>query len=399
MIWVGVIRFFRDVDPLYTVIDKNMLCFAGKGDECADAAESNPEQVKYGDAPQQGIVSLAIEQTSVKPCCTGGRPDVDEVAAALARIAGYISQEKKFPTACKLLIQLLSREDVLEKRHGPLLFDALKAAMLDPHRAVTPLVAREYSKLFSLGSTRSELFTSDQLAQLDVYELWAVVRNQLKTDDSFAFNRTIRHIKKLITELPESVDGSEQQKQEEKALKSLACEKDAFSNRYAQQPCWNMVEAVAMRRTALLDCVVTSCQFYSIAWAKTSIDLLVEHSRTNSARFLPSQRSQIDDVANLLRDQKAGSNKVVRVFIRGFKRFFSRGIVAMSLVLQIILIGLIIILIMALFLSTQGTSIKEASRDTTSFERATAAWSTATNVSHRGKVGAGGDGKSSAWLG
>lgn len=33
------------------------------------------------------------------------------------------------------------------------------------------------------------LFSDRQLAQLDVYGLWAVLRPQLATDDSFVFNR------------------------------------------------------------------------------------------------------------------------------------------------------------------------------------------------------------------
>eukprot|EP00955_Chlamydomonas_euryale_P046732 353493-Chlamydomonas_euryale.AAC.4 len=45
-----------------------------------------------------------------------------------------------------------------------------------------------------------------------------------------------------------------------------------------------------------------------------------------------------------------------------------------------------------------GVSARDANRDSTAFERARAEWGKAT-VSARGKVGGGGDGKSSNWLG
>ena len=34
-----------------------------------------------------------------------------------------------------------------------------------------------------------QMFSSRELAQLDVYGLWAVLRWQLNTDDSFTFNK------------------------------------------------------------------------------------------------------------------------------------------------------------------------------------------------------------------
>lgn len=41
--------------------------------------------------------------------------------------------------------------------HGPLLFSALKAAMAEPGRAADPLLAREYSKLFTAASKVAEV--------------------------------------------------------------------------------------------------------------------------------------------------------------------------------------------------------------------------------------------------
>ena len=52
-----------------------------------------------------------------------------------------------------------------------------------------------------------QLFSAREQAQLDVYGLWAVLRNQLTTDDNFAFNRTLNRIKDSISHL--DVAGSE----------------------------------------------------------------------------------------------------------------------------------------------------------------------------------------------
>lgn len=52
-----------------------------------------------------------------------------------------------------------------------------------------PTLRREYQKLFTAASKAKALFSPSQLAQLDVFGVWAVLRPQLYTDDSFVFNR------------------------------------------------------------------------------------------------------------------------------------------------------------------------------------------------------------------
>ena len=80
------------------------------------------------------------------------------MAAALRKIAAHISQPKKFVKAAELLRQLFSQEGTLRHaEHGPLVFSALKAAMRDPQQAHDPLLAREYSKLFTAASKHAEV--------------------------------------------------------------------------------------------------------------------------------------------------------------------------------------------------------------------------------------------------
>ena len=54
------------------------------------------------------------------------------------------------------------------------------------------------------------MFTAREKSQLDVYGIWSVTRNQLHTDDSFTFNRTIKSIKDSIAHLPDALDEDEE---------------------------------------------------------------------------------------------------------------------------------------------------------------------------------------------
>lgn len=83
-------------------------------------------------------------------------PAEDQITAALLRITSHISNPKKFPKASELLRQLFS-QGVLQERHGSLLFEALSASMKDPSRANDPMLAREYSKLFTVASKHPEV--------------------------------------------------------------------------------------------------------------------------------------------------------------------------------------------------------------------------------------------------
>jgi hypothetical protein len=108
---------------------------------------------------------------------------------------------------------------------------------------------------------------------------------------------------------------------------------------------------VAYRREALARCILSVKDSYSKVWARTSIDLLVDHASKNSSqRFLPEQLKCIEDMVTFVKEQKV------------------------------------------------ARKTKGGGGDATAFERAGAAYSKA-NMSHRGGVGSGGDHKSEAWLG
>lgn len=339
------------------------------------------------------------------PADEAGGPN-DQVAAALRKIAGHIGHPKKFSKASQLLRELLA-QGAVRPAHGPLLFSALKAAMRDPAQAADPLLAREYSKLFTAASKMADVFTIREKNQLDVYGTWAVLRTSLATtDDSFAFNKVVARLKSLVEELPEA---NEEDEEHQRRLQASAGAADPVLEAYdarvaeasgaAQQPAaagpaapaavdveadpfgldalleqqaaaeaaaaakkrqapksatWSSGEVVHQRRAALLDCLDTAKASYRHMWARTSVDLLVEHYHQQRSRFTASQRARIDDLMGFVRDQRR--------------------------------------------LRKLGPSAKEVNRDTTSFERARAEWSR-TDVSHRGKVGSGGDHRAENWLG
>lgn len=80
----------------------------------------------------------------------------DQITSALRRIAKHISSPDKFVKSAELLRQLLDHPGI-ETHHGPLIFASLTSAVTDPQRAADPLVAREYSKLFTAASNHAQV--------------------------------------------------------------------------------------------------------------------------------------------------------------------------------------------------------------------------------------------------
>jgi uncharacterized protein (DUF2267 family) len=123
----------------------------------------------------------------------------------------------------------------------------------------------------------------------------------------------------------------------------------------AKSLAWSPAEQQVMVRQALLDCLTTAKGLHKLAWAQTSVELLIEHAFQQKVRFCSSQQQQLLELMNFV--------KAARV-----ARRTGRG----------------------------GGAMKGS--DMTAFERARAEWGNAA-VSVRGKVGSCGDAKSNNWLG
>ncbi|KAG2436371.1 hypothetical protein HXX76_006678 [Chlamydomonas incerta] len=117
---------------------------------------------------------------------------------------------------------------------------------------------------------------------------------------------------------------------------------------------WSAAQCLVMRRQAYIECLITAKSMHKLQWARTSVELLVEHFNQRRDRFTGQQQLAIDEMVRFVRDSRKAR--------------------------------------------ASGPSVKELNRDTTSFERARSEWSRA-KVSARGKVGAQGDAKANNWLG
>lgn len=315
--------------------------------------------------------------------------DDDKLAQALSRIASHISNPSKFAKASGLLRQLIEGGKI-DRAHRREYFSAVKAAFADPDNAANPQLVKEYKRLVTAVSEHADLLGKAERAQLEVYNIWTHQRSQLFTDDSFAFNKAVAQLKTAITELPEADE--EQQhaadvlagrvpaaRAEAAAPPAAAAvdEADPFGldqfleaedkqqqqQQAASEPgptkqpplAWSPTEQLVMRKQALLDCLLAAKQQHRLAWAQTSVELLITHADQHRSKFVAGeQQQQLDELIKFVR-----SSQLAR---------------------------------------KAGRAGGSKAPDMTSFERARAQWSTAT-VSHRGKVGAQGDATANNWLG
>ena len=177
-----------------------------------------------------------------------------------------------------------------------------------------------------------------------MYDLWAVIRWKiLTTDDSFEFSRTIQQVRSLINDLS-SISPAERDR-----LQDINLEKLFY------KPDWDDVDLAIARRLAVIDCLLATKSTYKRAWASTAIDMLIEMASSDKDKFLDMPTfPKLEQLFHSIKEQKLARST--------------------------------------------GSSRVAQDGDSTAFERARKEWSRA-SVSHRGKIGGGGDHKSEAWLG
>ncbi|KXZ44559.1 hypothetical protein GPECTOR_65g177 [Gonium pectorale] len=287
---------------------------ADDGDEADDRPDKRRRVEGSGDGRDGGLSS-------------------EQVTAALRKIASHISNPDKFPKASGLLRQLLESGALRAAAHREPLFQAIKAAFSDFDAASEPGLRRDYMKLaHSLDKWAEGLLSKPQLAQLSVYRIVGFTQNEMHTDDSFVFNKV----------------GPGREGRWGRGPGAGAAGGAAVGS------VWTAAQTLVMRRQALIECLITSRGFHKTPWARTSVELLVEHFARHRDRFAGQQQLAVDEMVRFVRAARAAR--------------------------------------------PTGPSQKEINRDTTSFDRARSEWSRAT-VSTRGKVGAQGDAKTQNWLG
>lgn len=291
----------------------------------------------------------------------------DPVSSALKKIAAHIGKPHKFVKASCLLRHLLDN-NVVDKAHRDDFVCAIAAAFVDKARICDPLLRKEYKKLVQSYQQHMEALSKLQRAQLQVYAILGGLQNELFTDDSFVFNKVINRIKEHISQLPEASAEGHMPSSQEHCMTGLTTalqdpvavdESDPFGLnglllQTAKKPQHCQTSSAARllseRREAVLQCVLTAKSLHKIAWAKTSIELLIEHLHEERRRFAGANLDVIAELHLFVKSQRA------------------------------------------------ARKLGGGKDDRTEFERARDVWSQAT-VSHRGKIGGAGDHKTEAWLG
>lgn len=91
---------------------------------------------------------------------------------------------------------------IVLQSHRYELFAAIKAAYAHPEHCIDPLLRKDYVRLTKAIALRAEgVLSKQQRTQLEVYSIWALLRNELFTDDSFAYNKVVAKIKTTVAEL------------------------------------------------------------------------------------------------------------------------------------------------------------------------------------------------------
>eukprot|EP00877_Chromochloris_zofingiensis_P013492 jgi/Chrzof1/8397/Cz03g09050.t1 len=373
---------------------------SGGNDLSAIVQTSNPDD-KVNSAAQHSTHSLAEPQhvahdQQVPPDTAAASEEgvSDQLTQALSKIAAHISNPSKFAKASALLRQLIDSQ-TLDKAHRNEYFLAVKAAFNHPESTVNPTLRKEYIRLMGAVNSCDQILGKRERAQLEVYTIWAVTQNELFTDDNFVFNKVVAKIKELINGLseastdeeqawqrlqsgqpsssnaanhedPQQQQQEQQQRPRKKAKVDITADPFGLDDLFAADSvdrklkpkapslAWDPHELSVMKKQAVLDCMQTAKGLHKLAWARTSVELLVEHAYSKRGVFVDEQRAVLDELMTFVKQQRVARKS--------------------------------------------GGGRGGAASDMTAFERARAEWSTAT-MSHRGRVGGGGDNKSMNWLG
>lgn len=131
------------------------------------------------------------------------RTGPDQIGPALKKIAKCIGVASKFEKALELVLELL-RKGHISASHSEALFEVIAIAMLDKTITQQVKFRKGFCKLISAVVKIANLFTESQKQQIEVYQIWTLCRNELLTDDSFAFGKNMNKFKQLVLELPVS---------------------------------------------------------------------------------------------------------------------------------------------------------------------------------------------------
>ncbi|BBN07482.1 hypothetical protein MPTK1_4g04000 [Marchantia polymorpha subsp. ruderalis] len=304
----------------------------------------------------------------------------EQVLGAISKIASHISNPTKFSKASKLAIQLLQGE-ILQKSSdvADAFFEILRAAMASPSQAVNMKLWADYQTLFKGVQDKLEAFDASQQAQIEVWELWANLANEFRTDDTYVFSKAASRVRQSIDSLPEATEEDELAPEEIDTGSGDLCGPDASSNRGANsvpmkaddgresESCEPVVESdpfglnallprpskkeerarrkrdeeaaskkaqedaarmLREQREGLLACLKLAADHYKLPWAQTIIDILVKHAFEKLSKFTVPQRKAVEQLWGSIREQQSrrrqGKSTTGKLDVTPFERLQSQ---------------------------------------------------------------------------
>ena len=302
----------------------------------AAAAETDADRTRSKGSKGSKGSSDPVNGRAEPALSDGGARDSERGAAshaeALERLSAHIANPAKFKRASALAAELM-RSGELERRHGKSVFALLAAAMTPPSRAVDPRTRFEYRDLFAAAERCADegVLNAKHAKRLrGVFLVYVNLVNRAFTDDAFEFARFAKDVADRFDALPpyepEPVAPEEPDHAPEdahgndahgNAPSSGASEARATALRMrraefaAAREDWRVVDET---RDALLFAVESARSRYRLAWAQSTVDVLigkVDALERACARFGPDQRNRFllaRDAARAERDaRRAGA--------------------------------------------------------------------------------------------
>ena len=315
---------------------------SAKRDAPASARDDSPAAKRAAAAETDADRTRARSSDPVKSRAEpalrdGGARDPERRAAshaeALERLSAHIANPAKFKRASALAAELM-RSGELERRHGKSVFALLAAAMTPPSRAVDPRTRFEYRDLFAAAERCADegVLNAKHAKRLrGVFLVYVNLVNRAFTDDAFEFARFAKDVADRVDALPPYEPEPVAPEEPDHAHGNDAHGNDAHGNAPSSGASEARATALRMRRAefdaaredwrvvdetrdALLFAVESARSRYRLAWAQSTVDVLigkVDALERACARFGPDQRDRFRkarDAARAERDaRRAGA--------------------------------------------------------------------------------------------
>jgi len=266
----------------------------GADEEQAPTKRPKPD-VAEGLPPSTGAVEEG--HTSQNRDSSGPAQEPVTARAAMQKLAGHIGSSTKFPKASKLARQLL-RSNAVTPETVDDFFSILESAMAAGTHVNDPSLRGGYRELI-LDAMSCPCFSPGQRQHLEVWHIRAVVCNSLFTDDSYEFSRAANVVKDLITALPERPPSDDD------------VDKD-------------------VRETgidAITQCVEVAYSRYSMPWARTTVDILVNEAKEHIERFTEACQKRLLDIwskVKLASQKRKQASKEVKGDSNSFEQMRSK---------------------------------------------------------------------------